>query len=210
MTQPQSAGWYDDPFSSDTRAERYWDGQDWTPRRRPKKIGATDPITSMGEARRPSPRNDPQPQDDTQNWNTGTPSSPLPPVNPPALPGVTAAAGLKQNWVQMPKWAQIAVIGAPILLVLTAVLATSNSRDEGSYQYGRTSGSVLARPLWNAAKKDPQLFSNIGSPRDACRIAIETGREGNLPGEVTMRKFDIDDLIDGCTDVLDTESRLGY
>lgn len=37
MTQPSQPGWYDDPFSSDKRAERFWDGSEWTPRRRPKR-----------------------------------------------------------------------------------------------------------------------------------------------------------------------------
>lgn len=35
MTIPHSAGWYDDPNSSD--AERYFDGQEWTPQRRRKE-----------------------------------------------------------------------------------------------------------------------------------------------------------------------------
>ena len=35
--------WYDDPYSSDPRAERYWDGSNWTPRRRPKKAAPTQP-----------------------------------------------------------------------------------------------------------------------------------------------------------------------
>jgi hypothetical protein len=38
MANPSGGpGWYDDPYSSDPRAERYWDGSTWTPRRRPKK-----------------------------------------------------------------------------------------------------------------------------------------------------------------------------
>jgi hypothetical protein len=35
MTTPHSEGWYDDPDGSD--AERYFDGQDWTPQRRRKE-----------------------------------------------------------------------------------------------------------------------------------------------------------------------------
>lgn len=34
MTTPRSPGWYDDPHASN--AERWWDGQEWTPQRRPK------------------------------------------------------------------------------------------------------------------------------------------------------------------------------
>jgi hypothetical protein len=34
MTTPGPAGWYDDPH--DPKAQRYWDGQDWTGRLKPK------------------------------------------------------------------------------------------------------------------------------------------------------------------------------
>src|ERR1700736_3908149 len=34
MTTPQQPGWYDDPH--DSNAQRYWDGQDWTPHRQRK------------------------------------------------------------------------------------------------------------------------------------------------------------------------------
>jgi len=37
MTNPQAdPGWYDDPSSPGSQAERYWNGTEWTPRRRPK------------------------------------------------------------------------------------------------------------------------------------------------------------------------------
>ena len=44
MASPSGGpGWYDDPYSSDPRAERYWDGSNWTPRRRPKKTAPAQP-----------------------------------------------------------------------------------------------------------------------------------------------------------------------
>ena len=44
MASPSGGpGWYDDPYSSDPRAERYWDGSNWTPRRRPKKAAPVQP-----------------------------------------------------------------------------------------------------------------------------------------------------------------------
>jgi hypothetical protein len=36
MTTPGPAGWYDDP--DDSNAQRYWDGEDWTGRLKPKAI----------------------------------------------------------------------------------------------------------------------------------------------------------------------------
>lgn len=41
MTTPISRGWYDDPDGSD--AERYFDGQEWTPQRRRKSFERNDP-----------------------------------------------------------------------------------------------------------------------------------------------------------------------
>lgn len=44
MASPSGGpGWYDDPYSSDPRAERYWDGSNWTPRRRPKTTAPAQP-----------------------------------------------------------------------------------------------------------------------------------------------------------------------
>jgi uncharacterized membrane protein len=40
MTTPLQPGWYDDPH--DPNAERYWDGQDWTPHRQ-RRSGSTPP-----------------------------------------------------------------------------------------------------------------------------------------------------------------------
>jgi Protein of unknown function (DUF2510) len=48
MTTPGPAGWYDDP--QDPKAERYWDGQDWTGRLKPKSTRrqAPPPIPTPG------------------------------------------------------------------------------------------------------------------------------------------------------------------
>jgi Protein of unknown function (DUF2510) len=47
-TQP---GWYDDP--EDSKAQRYWDGEGWTPRRQPKPISRATPPPPPGQP--PSP-----------------------------------------------------------------------------------------------------------------------------------------------------------
>ncbi|WP_422225433.1 DUF2510 domain-containing protein, partial [Mycobacterium sp.] len=39
MTTPNQPGWYDDPH--DSNAQRYWDGQDWTPHRQRKPASPT-------------------------------------------------------------------------------------------------------------------------------------------------------------------------
>lgn len=70
MTSPSAwPGWYGDPYSSSGRpAERYWDGAEWTPRRRPKKPGPTQPA---GRQRVHQPKT-PQPQ----NYSAGAESPP--------------------------------------------------------------------------------------------------------------------------------------
>jgi hypothetical protein len=42
MTRPSAPGWYDDPDGS-TNAERYWNGNTWTPERRRKKASPPPP-----------------------------------------------------------------------------------------------------------------------------------------------------------------------
>jgi Protein of unknown function (DUF2510) len=49
-TQP---GWYDDP--EDPKAQRYWDGQGWTPRRQLKPISQATPPPPPGQATSPPP-----------------------------------------------------------------------------------------------------------------------------------------------------------
>jgi Protein of unknown function (DUF2510) len=49
-TQP---GWYDDP--EDSKAQRYWDGQGWTPRRQLKPISRATPPPPSGLPAQPAP-----------------------------------------------------------------------------------------------------------------------------------------------------------
>jgi hypothetical protein len=54
MTTPNQPGWYDDPH--DPNAQRYWDGQDWTPtRQRKPNVGATRPPVMPAPAQPPPP-----------------------------------------------------------------------------------------------------------------------------------------------------------
>lgn len=64
MTSPSAGpGWYDDPHSSaGPLAERYWDGTAWTPRRRPKKPGPSQPA---GPQKVHQPEASPQPQENS-------------------------------------------------------------------------------------------------------------------------------------------------
>jgi hypothetical protein len=48
MTTTSQPGWYDDP--QDANSQRYWDGQDWTPRRQRKPVsGSTPPSVASAQ-----------------------------------------------------------------------------------------------------------------------------------------------------------------
>jgi uncharacterized membrane protein len=78
MTTPLQPGWYDDPH--DPNAERYWDGQDWTPHRQRKSAPGRTPPPPPSYSAPPPP---PPP-------SYGTPPPPPPPgygTPPPPPPG---------------------------------------------------------------------------------------------------------------------------
>lgn len=71
MTTPNQPGWYDDP--QDLNAQRYWDGQDWTPHRQRKST-----LPSAGQSAPPAPPNLPPPPSNLP--------PPPPPTSSPDLP----------------------------------------------------------------------------------------------------------------------------
>lgn len=83
MTTPNQPGWYDDP--QDSNAQRYWDGQDWTPHRQRKST-----LPSAGHSAPGPPPNLPPPPP-----NLPPPPSNLPPPSPglPPPPANYAGAG---------------------------------------------------------------------------------------------------------------------
>jgi Protein of unknown function (DUF2510) len=71
MTTPQQPGWYDDPNAPN--AQRYWDGQDWTPQRRRNPMAA--PASPPTQPQQPAPASPPP-----------SPPSHLPPPPPADAP----------------------------------------------------------------------------------------------------------------------------
>jgi hypothetical protein len=76
MTTPDQPGWYDDP--QDANAQRYWDGEDWTPHRQRRPVPAPARTPAMPP---PPPLPPPMPP----------PTVGLPPP-PPAPPAPSSAA----------------------------------------------------------------------------------------------------------------------
>ncbi|HZU47122.1 MAG TPA: DUF2510 domain-containing protein, partial [Mycobacterium sp.] len=67
MTTPNQPGWYDDP--QDPNAQRYWDGQEWTPHRQRK------PAAGGRQQASPPPSPPPTP---AAAAPTGAASAPMP------------------------------------------------------------------------------------------------------------------------------------
>lgn len=78
MTTPSQPGWYDDP--QDSNAQRYWDGQDWTPHRQ-RKPGSKPSRSAMPAPAQqlPPPPPPPPPAEMTNPGNPPVPAQPAPP-----------------------------------------------------------------------------------------------------------------------------------
>ncbi len=90
MTTPDQPGWYDDP--QDQSAQRYWDGNDWTPHRQ-RKPATPSPRASVGSTP-PPPPNLPPPSADAPTQQAYLPPPPPPPPNlPPPSPAAPTQYG---------------------------------------------------------------------------------------------------------------------
>lgn len=120
-TTSRQPGWYDDP--NDSNAQRYWDGQDWTPHRQRK------------QASRPAARQQPPPQEQpaapAQPSGRSTPPPPPPrnepppppPSNvPPPPPGQAQPPAASRVSSEAIKKAAI-VAGVALVLVIAAYVA---------------------------------------------------------------------------------------
>ena len=115
MTTPDQPGWYDDP--NDSTAQRYWDGQDWTPHRQRKPISRPTraPVTPPPP---PLPSNLPPPPPPPSLPPPPPPQRNLPPASPPDQPAQSPAPG------QPPGGSSARRLRTPILVVaVIAVLA---------------------------------------------------------------------------------------
>lgn len=107
MTIPRQPGWYEDP--NDPSAQRYWDGQDWTPHRQrnPASGSAQPPATPQQPP--PSPSHSPPP--------------PPPPANeppPPPMPAESPAASrVKSGAIKI----GLVLAGLALVLAIAALVA---------------------------------------------------------------------------------------
>jgi Protein of unknown function (DUF2510) len=95
MTTPNQPGWYDDP--QDANAQRYWDGQDWTPHRQRKPVSPTArPSVTPPLAQQPPPptlaQQPPPPTLAPPSGSAPTQAAPRPTLPPPLGSAPTQAA----------------------------------------------------------------------------------------------------------------------
>jgi hypothetical protein len=117
MTTPQQPGWYEDP--NDSKAQRYWDGQDWTPHRQRKPISRDTPPSNTPA--QPSP---PAPV---------TPAKPVPP-SPPApssqSPSVAPPQRSRLSRQALAVITGVAVLATAAVLVYMFVLPDASSNPD--------------------------------------------------------------------------------
>jgi len=126
MTTPDQPGWYDDP--NDSNAQRYWDGQKWTPhrQRKPRSPQTQAPATPATPPP-PPPSNLPPPPP--------TPTLPPPPpqVQEPPPAQQPAASRRRRRRAPIALVALIAVLAVAGLLAYKFVLPRVSTSLSGSH-----------------------------------------------------------------------------
>jgi uncharacterized membrane protein YeaQ/YmgE (transglycosylase-associated protein family) len=100
MTTPQQSGWYDDP--DDPRAQRFWDGQAWTPHRQRKPVAQPVQRRMAAPPEQYSPRPNLPPPSKQYSASPGTPV-------PGAQPAGVQASSLNRNFGTVLRTNQLAV-----------------------------------------------------------------------------------------------------
>lgn len=151
MTTPRQPGWYDDP--NEASAQRYWDGQNWTPHRQRKP------------ASRPAPRQQPPTQAPPPVKSTPPPPPNLPPPPPP--PNVPPPPPTQAQPPGAPRVRSGAITAAAVLagvalvVVIAAIVA---GRPVYNHYFGQksaqasragTAGSGSAAPSGAAPQPSP-------------------------------------------------------
>lgn len=98
--------------------------------------------------------------------------------------------------------AAVAPVGIVALLVV-------GGRDEGSYQYSRTTISFEAQPWWIAVNNVGIEKSNLRTVEDACTSIVNADMDQDSPQADSMKRMDREDIIAGCTSVLEEEQKSG-
>jgi len=140
-TLDQPAGWYDDP--QDPNAQRYWDGQGWTPHRQRKPMWGSTSAPAISTPPRPAPMPPP------------VVAPPVMPAQSAVMPAQPAAVALGAQHQNMPNshlvWAVFSFLGCFPLGLIAIINATkvSNLWALGQYDAARAaSDSARKFAIW--------------------------------------------------------------
>ena len=190
MTTPHSEGWYDDPDGSD--AERYFNGQDWTPQRRRKEPkpkrpsqtsdphgpGSTYPSAASGSYAPPAPAGPrfhirlpsrPPPY----AYGPPPPTGPVDPYGPvgPGYPQQPAVSGLRSGMATgVNRMVGVLIAACGLALVVAAFVPWGKARQVGTDQ-----GAVVSVTA---------SFPGLGEPRISgtySNVAITSNMNVNSP-----------------------------
>jgi Protein of unknown function (DUF2510) len=188
MMMPQPGGWYDDPDGSD--AERYFDGQVWTPQRRRKQPTPKPPSQALNP-RMPGPAAagphvPPAPTGPAVPYYTNPSAGPSGAYWPPPTPSGPVHQGQHRSTGAI---IGLAVAAGVALLTIAGVIAAKPWRDQASYQAG-----------YNSGVRDPAFVHHYidrdGSNPDAlCKNWLALARLSSDENNV-----DPQDFMDGCKD----------
>ena len=136
------------------------------------------------------------------------PKKPTPPAQKKSPSGDSTPANarltsLKASWSNLSTPWRVAIPVMAVVFVVAIAISTFgfDTRDEGSYQYGRTALSSDARMLMSTSGPG----SAVQSTEDACRIVIDSSMKVNTPQAESMRKMDPGDMLAGCVDAVNNE-----
>lgn len=117
MTTPDKPGWYDDPH--DSKALRYWDGQDWTPHRERKAASrpAPQPVIPSSAPPPPPASTLPPPPSSAQSVPPPPPPDPQAQWPPPGQPSGAGAPRRSRTPIVI-----AAVIAAAVVLAVAGVV----------------------------------------------------------------------------------------
>jgi hypothetical protein len=121
MTTPTQPDWYDDP--DDPNAQRYWDGQDWTPHRRRNQTSR--PAAAQAHVTPPAAPTQAQvPVTPTAAPRTPPPNLPPPPAadHLPPPPAQAQRSGAPRGKLQVTKGGLV-LAGLALLVAIAAVVA---------------------------------------------------------------------------------------
>ena len=195
MATPRQSGWYDDP--NDSNAQRYWDGQDWTPHRQRKPLSRQRQAPVSPTPPQPAPSNlPPRP-------NLPPPSPRPPNAQSPTPPDQPSGGGPPQR-SRSPKRimaviAAVAVLAVAAVLVYTFVLpAKSSNRDspqaacDAMKDQSNTSAISWYQARKAAGDSYRQILSILTYANDKCPTTIGPQMMGGLARQ--MESDSVNDL----------------